>query len=138
MQFHVFPRDLPLGVHKTAVKVQIPYTLEAHGTTITCTISTQQYPPCLTAKNLGGCHVRKYHFKTTTHYSIIKSAVTVVSRKSTHGQTMLQSGGLSLFRMFPHLTTKDNPCHVYNNSTKPRIRQAITYNRVTSSLEVNS
>ena len=36
VQFYVFPRASPSGIHKTALRVQIPYTLEAHGTTIIC------------------------------------------------------------------------------------------------------
>ena len=41
VQFYVFPRALPSGIHKTALRVQIPYTLEAHGTTITCIVSSE-------------------------------------------------------------------------------------------------
>ena len=35
MQFYVFPWASPSGIHRTALRVQIPRTLEAHGTTIT-------------------------------------------------------------------------------------------------------
>jgi len=34
VQFYVFPRASPSGIHKTALRVQITYTLESHGTTI--------------------------------------------------------------------------------------------------------
>ena len=36
VQFNVFPRASPSGIHKTALRVQISYTLASHGTTITC------------------------------------------------------------------------------------------------------
>ena len=70
VQFYVFPRAKPEGIHKTALRVQIPYTLEvasfpgplrefrtacdehagpgneatleAHGTTITCTMEDRR------------------------------------------------------------------------------------------------
>ncbi len=35
VQLYVFPRAAPSGIHITALRVQIPYTLETHGTTIT-------------------------------------------------------------------------------------------------------
>ena len=36
VQLYVFPQAAPSGIHITALRVQIPYTLETHGTTITC------------------------------------------------------------------------------------------------------
>jgi len=39
VQFYMFPMTSPLGINKTAPRVQIPYTLEAHDKTITCSIS---------------------------------------------------------------------------------------------------
>ena len=36
MQFYVFPPK-PSGIHKTALRVQTPCTVETHGTNITCT-----------------------------------------------------------------------------------------------------
>ena len=39
VQFYVFPPAAPSGIHKTALRVQIPYTLASHGTTITYTVS---------------------------------------------------------------------------------------------------
>ena len=39
VQLYVFPRAAPSGIHITALRVQIPYTLETHGTTITCTLT---------------------------------------------------------------------------------------------------
>jgi len=41
MHFYVFPQASPSGIHKTALRVQILYTLEAHGT------STIYYMPQL-------------------------------------------------------------------------------------------
>jgi len=38
VQFYVFPRASPSGIHKTTLRVQITYTLESHGTTITYTM----------------------------------------------------------------------------------------------------
>ena len=35
VQFYVFPRASFSGIHKTAFRVQIQYTLESHATTIT-------------------------------------------------------------------------------------------------------
>ena len=68
---------------------------------------------------------------------------TTVSRKSAYGWSTLQvcqRGGWALFRMFPHLTTKGHPRHVYSNSkpSKQIIGHKITYNRITSSFEVKS
>ena len=40
VQLYVFPRAAPSGIHITALRVQIPYTLETHGTTITCLYDT--------------------------------------------------------------------------------------------------
>ena len=68
---------------------------------------------------------------------------TVVSRKRAHGRSTLQvcqRGGWALFRVFPHLTTKERPCLVYSNSMplKQIIGQTVTYNGTTSSFEVES
>ena len=69
--------------------------------------------------------------------------ITVVSRKRAHGWSTLQvcqRGGWALFRLFPHLTMKECPRHVYSDSkpTKKIIAHKITYNGITSSFEVES
>ena len=68
---------------------------------------------------------------------------TVVSRKRAHGWSTLrvfQRGGWALFRMFPHLTMKEHPRHVYSD-LKPSeqiVGHKITYNVITSGFEVES
>ena len=37
MQLNVFPQASPLGIHLTALVIQIPYTHKSHGTSNTCT-----------------------------------------------------------------------------------------------------
>ena len=68
---------------------------------------------------------------------------TVVSRKSIHGQSTLQvchRGGWVLFWLFPHLTMKECPHHVYSDlkPLKQILRHKITYNGITSSIKVES
>ena len=44
------------------------------------------------------------------------TVITVVSQKRAHGRSTLQvrqRGGWALFRLFPHLTMKERPRHVY-------------------------
>ena len=36
VQFYVFPRASPSGIHKTALRVQTPCIVETHDTNITC------------------------------------------------------------------------------------------------------
>ena len=60
-----------------------------------------------------------------------------------HGQSTLQvcqREGWSLFQVFPHLTTKERPCHVYSGwmPSKQRIRRTVTYNGATNSFKVKS
>ena len=67
----------------------------------------------------------------------------VVSRKRAHGRSTLQvcqRGGWVIFRLFPHLTTKERPHHVYSDlkPSKQIITHKITYNGITSSFEVES
>ena len=48
--------------------------------------------------------------------------------------------GWALFQLFPHLTMKEHPCHVYND-LKPSnqiIEHKITYNGIASSFKVES
>ena len=55
-----------------------------------------------------------------TNLSFLVSPHRLVSRKSTHGQSTLQisqTQGYTLFRVSPHLTTKEHPCHVYSDLT---------------------
>ena len=66
---------------------------------------------------------------TVCSYCRLFIAITVVSRKRAHGRSTLlvcQRGGWALFRLFPHLTTKEHPRHVYNDS-KP-LKQIIGRN----------
>ena len=56
------------------------------------------------------------HLRTSKAH--VRSAYTVVLRKRAHGQSTLQvfqGGGWALFRLFPHLTTKECPRHVYSD-----------------------
>ena len=54
--------------------------------------------------------------------------------------TSLQKRGVGIFLMFPHLTMKECPCHVYNDSMPPKqiIRQIITCNQGLQSLVLTS
>jgi len=66
---------------------------------------------------------------------------TIVSLKSAHEWSTLQvcqRGGWVFFRVFPHLTKKECPCHIYSDlmPSKQIIGQAITHNGATSSFEV--
>ena len=77
------------------------------------------------------------------HTSIHILPSTVVSRKGAHGQSILQvcqRGGWVFLRVFPHLTTKEHPCHVYSDwmPLKWIIGQTITDNGTTSGFEVKS
>ena len=72
-----------------------------------------------------------------TNLSFLVSPHRLVSRKSTHGQSTLQisqTQGYTLFRVSPHLTTKEHPCHVYSDLTtsKQITGQNITYNGTTT------
>ena len=68
-----------------------------------------------------------------------------VSQKSTHRQSTLQvcrreGCGYSWFRVFPHLTMKKCPCHVYSGSmpSKWTIGQTVTHNGTRCSFKVES
>ena len=55
--------------------------------------------------------------------------------------TSLPKRGVGALSNVSHLTTKECPCHVYSNSkplNKQIIGHKITYNRITSSFEVES
>ena len=57
-----------------------------------------------------------------------------------HGRSTLQvcqRRGWVLFRLFPYLTTKEHPCHVYSE-LKQIIGHKITYNGITNGFEVKS
>ena len=67
---------------------------------------------------------------------------TVVSQKRVHGRSALQvyqRGGWALFQLFPSLTTKESPRHIYNDlkPSKQIIGHKITYNVITSGFEVS-
>ena len=50
---------------------------------------------------------------------VLWALATFVSRKSAHRRSTLQvcqRGGWVLFQVFPHLTMKERPCHVYSDS----------------------
>ena len=57
VQFHVFPRASPSGIHKTALRVQIPYTLETHGT---CT-NTLEYEKFAFLPEKGGVQINRVY-----------------------------------------------------------------------------
>ena len=64
-------------------------------------------------------------------------------KRSSHGRSSLQvcqRRGWALFQVFPHLTTKEQPCHVYNVLMPPKqiIGQTITYNGAASGFKVKS
>ena len=66
-----------------------------------------------------------------------------LTEKSTHGRSTLQvcqRGGWVLFRLFPHLTTKECPRHVYKDlkPSKQITGHKITYNGITNGFEVKS
>ena len=72
-----------------------------------------------------------------------KESITVVSLKSAHGWSTLQvcqRRGWVLFQLFPHLTTKEHPCHVYSDSkpSKQIIEHKTTYHEITSAFKVES
>ena len=75
--------------------------------------------------------------------SLTVHVYTVVSRKRAHGRSTLQvckRGGWALFRLIPYLTTKERPRHVNSDlkHSKQIIGHKITYNGITSGLEVES
>ena len=80
---------------------------------------------------------------TLTVIQLSESSYTVVSCKRAHGRSTLQvcqRGGWAFFQLFPHLTTKECPRQVYNDSkpSKQIIAHKIMYNRITSVFEVES
>ena len=63
--------------------------------------------------------------------------------KEAHERSTLQvrqRGGWALFRVLPHLTTKERPSHVYSDwmPSKQTIGQTITVSGATSGFEVES
>ena len=71
------------------------------------------------------------------------SISTVVSWKRAHGRSTLQvcqRWGWALFGLFPHLTMKERPRHVYSNSnpSKQIIGHKMMYNGITNSFKVES
>ena len=62
VQLYVFLRAPPSGRHTTALGLQIPYTLEAHDTTITCIIHTHVHIHCT-------CPAHTIHMNTSILYN---------------------------------------------------------------------
>ena len=70
-------------------------------------------------------------------------ASTVVLQKRAHGRSTLQvcqRGGWALFWLFPHLTTKERPHHVYSDlkPSKQIFGHKIMHNVITSGFKVES
>ena len=68
---------------------------------------------------------------------------TVVLQKSAHWWSTLQvcqRGWWAIFRVVPHLNTKECPCHVYSDSmpSKQKTGQAIICNGTTNGFKVQS
>ena len=88
---------------------------------------------------------RKLNLSVLSHIYIyiyiymIVYVYTVVLRKRAHERSTLQvcqRGGWALFRLLPHLTTKECPHHAYSDLKPPEqiIGHKITYNVVTSGI----